>query len=661
MKQKKQIKPPLKKKPEVPGNRTSKQKNIKNLLGIIIAVFAFLLYAQSISYNYTLDDIGIIKESKIIKQGLVAIPTILKSDYLNGVTDDLRGPNYRPASLVMFAIEWQFFPGNPHAGHFMNVLLFAITCLILFLLLCKLFEDQNFIFPFVCTLLFCAHPIHTEVVNNIKSRDEILYFLFGITAVFLAIRSIERKSILLLILSAFCYFISLLSKESAISFLILIPLVLFVFTKSDFKKILNISMVLVAVSGVYFFIRFHVLAPLPDIHWNSAVMNNSLNGAPDFIGQKATAMYILLRYILLLIFPHPLTYDYSFAQIPIQKIMDPAALLAIIIYFAIGIYAVLKIRTRSLVAFAILFYLIALAPVSNVFMLIGSPMAERFLYVPSLGFCILLTFFLIRITKTERFKNKFVSFKQFIFSNSVFVFVFILVGVYSLKTYSRNPDWKDNITLFGHDIQSCENSARAHFNWGTEILNVRFPKEHDKEKQNDLLDQVIVELNKSNAIYNNEGVYLILSNVYFEKQDFPSALKNNQTAKELSQKPNPKVNYNFSRIYERIGQLERSLAYADSAINNAPNISFSYNQKGVVLSKLIRYDDAILAFKKCIELDPEFVMAYKNTGICYLNLKQGENALEFFNKAMAMNPADPSYTNLIASARQNIGDLSKIK
>src|ERR1019366_7370252 len=118
-------------------------RKLKISFGIFIFAFAFILYAQSISYNYTMDDHPVTDQNKITKQGLAGILTLIKTDYWFGFKDDLRGPVYRPASLVVFAIVWQFFGDSPHIYHLINVLLYSLTCLVLFLLLIKLFKKQT--------------------------------------------------------------------------------------------------------------------------------------------------------------------------------------------------------------------------------------------------------------------------------------------------------------------------------------------------------------------------------------------------------------------------------------------------------------------------------------------------------------------------------------
>src|SRR5665213_1861894 len=189
-----------KKFPDILPDSNAAQK-LKNSLGIIIAIFSFVLYAQSISFRYAYDDGPMIKENKFTVQGFKGIPDILKNDYWAGWNKNSRTPEYRPASLIMFATEWALFPDNPHIGHLVNILLYSLSCWVLYLLLCKLFEKQNLIFPFIITLLFAAHPIHTEVVDNIKSRDELLCFLFFLITSNLLFNYIKTNSIKTLILS----------------------------------------------------------------------------------------------------------------------------------------------------------------------------------------------------------------------------------------------------------------------------------------------------------------------------------------------------------------------------------------------------------------------------------------------------------------------------
>ncbi|MEI6817530.1 MAG: glycosyltransferase family 39 protein [Bacteroidota bacterium] len=330
---------------------------LKNYLGIIIAVFAIALYVQSLKFNYTLDDNTVIKANKVTTKGIKGIPTLLKTDYWYGYDIEVRGPIYRPLSMVMFAIEWQFFPDKPLVGHLMNVILYALSCWLLFILLFELFGRRNLLLPFICALLYVAHPIHTEVVASIKSRDEILCFLFGILFIYTIIKYIEKSSIVLLIVSAICFFLALLSKENSITFLAIMPLVLYFFTNANIKKIAIATCAFIGMAVVFFMIRAYVFSTLHPLSYDSP-LNNSILAAPDWIGQKATAIFILFRYVLMMIYPASLSYDYSYAYIPIQKISDPLAMFSILFYLGLLIYAILNIRKKSILAFEILFFML---------------------------------------------------------------------------------------------------------------------------------------------------------------------------------------------------------------------------------------------------------------------------------------------------------------
>src|ERR1017187_7032487 len=207
------------------------------------------------------------------------------------------------------------------------------------------------------------------------------------------------------------------------------------FTNSHYKKIGKIFLLLSIMSCVFFIIRYYVLKIVPN---NDFIPNNNfLALEPDYISQKTTAFFILLRYILLLIFPYPLCHDYSYAEIPIHNISNISSIIAIMIYLFITVYAFIKIRHKNILAFSILFYLLTIVPVSNILILIGSPMAERFLYMPSLGFCMAIAYLLMKVTKTDLIKDNFNSINTMVAVNkSLFSFVLILLMFYSFLVFA---------------------------------------------------------------------------------------------------------------------------------------------------------------------------------------------------------------------------------
>ncbi|HOY32503.1 MAG TPA: tetratricopeptide repeat protein [Bacteroidales bacterium] len=638
----------------------SASKKQRYILSAVIAVFAFCLYIQSVSYDYALDDYSVIKGNTLVSKGFAAIPILFVTDRYLGLNDEsVRMPEYRPVPMAFFAAESQFFPDNPHAYHFFNTLIYAITCWLLFILLCKLFKNQNYIVPFICSLFYAAHPLHSEVVVNIKSLDEVLCFLFALLSLYFFISEKEKKSVFKFVLASCCYFLSVLSKETGIVYLILTPLTLFVFTKKDNKKIIIITTTMVLITGVFFLIRAKVLASLPDsvaIAQNDPFIN-ALRAAPDFVIQKATAFYILLRYILLLFFPCQLSYDYSIEQIPFQHMSSPGAIIGLLFYLAIGSYAIIKIWKKNIYAYAILFYLLTLVPVSNIFLLINCTMAERFLFMPSLGFCLVLTLLLVKITKTDVFKNKNTPFNQHIRKNLVlFSIVFVITGLYSFRTVTRNPVWKDNATLYAHDVKVATHSARAHDFYGEELLYNQYPRAKTKEEQNRLLDTAIKHFSTALTIYDLPIAYTHLARAYNYKGDIENAIKCYEKNLTYKTVPRPDVLCDLGFLYANNGQPLKALEVLDISLQYYPQYIDAYIKKSHAHMAMGQYQQAIDECDKLLSIDNNVAMAYIYKGACFINMMQHQKAIEELNKALQIESSNMECMRLLSIAYKNIGD-----
>ncbi|MEI8203084.1 MAG: tetratricopeptide repeat protein, partial [Bacteroidota bacterium] len=610
-----------------------------------------------------LDDDIMVKNNTLAKKGISAIPVILSTDALYGLKEEssVRPLAYRPMPLMLMAIEWQLAPNNPHFYHLINILLYALLCWLLFLVLCKLFKGQNLIFPFICTLLFITHPIHTEVVANIKSIDEILYFLFSLLSVFLFIRYNEKRSVSKFILATLCFFLALLSKESAITYLVIIPLILFVFSDAGFKRISFIFLALSFAAAIFLFIRFMIFKSVPLEKINSYLSPdfNTLLSAPDFIGQKATAFYILLRYIFLLIVPYNLSYDYSIATIPIQQLSSPGALFGILFYFSIGIYALINIRKKNLIAFAILFYLITISPVSNIFVLIPWTMGERFLFMPSIAFCILFTLLLIRITKTDIYQQKFNSLKQMIKINSkLFILLFVIIGLYSFKTLDRSPDWKNNLTLYSHDVKVVPNNAFAHVQYGSILLFTLYPDEKNADKQSILLNNAIAEFKQAASIYDSlSEAYTSLGVAYAYLGDYSQAIHNYEKGISLYHStPHPDILCDLGLLYCKTGQFDKAINILDQSLKYYPNYTDAYIKKSYTYLKEGKNDEAITECNKLSKIDPKNIFAYINKAYAYMHLKEFDKAIENCKNGLQIDPENTECMRLLGKTYLNMGD-----
>jgi hypothetical protein len=152
-------------------------------LSIMLVVLCFIVYGNTLNNGFVFDDNVVIRENALVHQGLGGVAEIFKTPHLKGYAN-LPNDTYRPLSLAVFALEYQAFGDNAAKWHFINVLVFAGCALLLFRFLRTLFQGRHTLAAFVATLIFVAHPIHTEGVANLKSLDELLCFFFAFLALY---------------------------------------------------------------------------------------------------------------------------------------------------------------------------------------------------------------------------------------------------------------------------------------------------------------------------------------------------------------------------------------------------------------------------------------------------------------------------------------------
>jgi protein O-mannosyl-transferase len=614
------------------------------ILSLVLAGLSILLYSNTIWHNYALDDIAVIYQNKFTMQGLAGIGKMLTTFYWQGYWDFNAGL-YRPLSLITFAVEWQFFPNNPHVSHFVNVMLYALTSVLLFTLLRKLLKQNSILVPFLCTLLYVAHPLHTEVVANIKSRDEILCFLFFIVSALLLLQYVETKHKTKLFLAAVTYFLSVFSKEGGLVFLGVFPLLLYFFKKLTLKESLQKSLIFLIPAIIFLAMHIYVISHAPNKKITYTYLDNSLVAAPDGASRLATAIYMAGDYIKLLFIPHPLSYDYSFNQIPAKTFASPQVLFTILIFALLIYLAIKKFKDRNVYAFCILFYLITMAMVSNILTLIGATFAVRFLYVPSLAFCFALVFM----------GNKYLSQKVLIAAAS---FIFIL---YSIKTIARNADWKDNFTLFKADVKAAPGSARVHYNYGTEYMNNFAMKATDKQEKKSLMMLPIQEFQEAVSIdpkaqdaYHNLGI------AYYHSGDFKKSIEN--TLLSLKYHPNNSASWsNLGNAYFRNGENDKAIEALNKSIAMGLIADDTYNFLGSSYFNKGDFRTAISMYNKALEKNPNQPDVLNNLASAYGSIRDYDNAIMCFKKSLELNADNPQTNYFLGLTYQNKGDVHSAK
>ena len=205
----------------------------------LIFFFVILLYANSIPNDYNMDDELVTLNHRLTSHGITAIPEIFTSTYYKDESG--YAYEYRPVVLTTFAIEHDMFGDSPKASHFINLILYAVCCVIFFIAINTITAGLPPYIALAIALLFAAHPSHTEVVSSIKNRDEILGLIFSLLAYLTAFKTITGN-LRWLWVTPILFLAALLSKLSMLPFAIIIPAALIIFTNVGFKKIMIITL-----------------------------------------------------------------------------------------------------------------------------------------------------------------------------------------------------------------------------------------------------------------------------------------------------------------------------------------------------------------------------------------------------------------------------------
>lgn len=555
---------------------------------VTLITLDFGLNFNTLFNKYAVDDVVVLTENSVVMQGVKGIPKLLTTEFYFGREkneNDVSGGRYRPFALIIFALEYQFFGANPMISHLINVLLFVFLVALLFKLFHQyIFRDKHKYLAFLTCLLFVVHPIHTEVIANVKSRDEIIAFVLLLLSAYTLIRYSEKKSIVMIISGLLCFLCALLTRESAIPFIVVVPLVAYFFFNQPIKKITLLSIPLVLVVILYMGIRFAIIGS------NSGSNGGILNDPFLYASASeafATKIYALYQYISLLIFPFPLSSDYGYNQIAYIPLFSLPFILSASLLVVLGIIAIYQFKRKTLVSFSIFYFFLTIFLFSNLIIEFGVPLAERLLFQPSLAFCILFAMLFIKAQKHYR-----------VISYAVFLLVVLL---FSVKTVLRNAEWKDNFTLYSKDVQSAPNSLRNNLYAANQYLLLAEKEESQTIKNEYYQKAVTYDLKALEILPHYILIYQDLGLAYFKLNDYTHAAEHWLRARNIEpeNETNQKRTEMLSGIFYNLGEE-----------------SFKSNKT----------KEAIEQLNKAVELNERHAPAWHLLAKCYLLINDEANA-----------------------------------
>ncbi|MBN1198223.1 MAG: tetratricopeptide repeat protein [Bacteroidales bacterium] len=574
-------------------------------------IWAFLLYGNTLLNDFAVDD-EFVTNNETIRKGVDAIPEIFTTHYIDQkgtISDNVT--DYRPLVKLTYAVEYQIFQkDNPGRSHALNVLIYFLLSTLLFFILKRLLRDYNILFPFLITVVFMAHPVHTEVVASLKNRDEMLAFFFGLATLHSLLKFADTRKSGYVLSAMLLFVMGYLSKASILPFVLICPLTLYFFTDLKPKHYLPVA------AGILILALLCQLLPewfLPDGERMTSMMENPLFTEKGALLRLGTGLVSLLFYLKILIYPHPLLFYYGYDTIPLTTPTGIWALLSFILYAGMLIFALNNLRQKQVISFAILWYLIFIAMYSNFLVPVVGIVGERFVFAASLGFCIALIWAIFRIFNTE--PNSLTI--EFDARMKILAVTFLILIPYVALTVNRNREWKDLLSLYSADIPYLKSSAKVNAQYAGLLMRDAYGD--PGFRQYGTVDPVKVETMKKHFLQS--------------LKIFP---QNYQTLNDLGT-----VYLFFDH------NPDSAVLLLKRAISLNPSLEPAWVNLGMAYKEVHKPDSAAWCYSTILQNNPRQIRAWFALANSYFDMGDLQRAIEMNQEVIKSNPAlDIPYINI---------------
>jgi hypothetical protein len=651
----------------------------------------------------------------------------LNKDFKNEFDEDLN------VDGIFNEVDCQVYSAK--VRHFNNIWTFALGCVFLYLVFAKCFFRKQPDLAFLAALLFTMHPIHSEAIANVKSRDEIFSLIFVSLTFLYSFKYLETKTYKDLFWASFMFLLAVLSKEYAVFLLFLLPLAVYTFTENDIdlrdylkkdallkliktkeaKNVLIVGGIFVIaaflmlymkrdfdmhakpgakpirtfwlwpfvylilgvfvigrtnaqknfhtlMSWLYFVMLIYLAMRLVAVKLKPGVPDTEILNNPYLLanGEErfATKGYVLLKYLRLLVFPHPLSSDYSFNTIPYRHFTSWDFLLSMVIHVAMvgaGIYYTIR---KHIIGFAIMTYIIFALMIGNVLMDIGATMGERLIFHSSIGYCIGLAWLILKGL------DKLATVQLNLRRTALMTIVLVVGFLFGCKTWERNWDWKNDVTLFLKDVKTMPHSVLVLGNAGARWVDLADTKEvtginvpgQDSTRFNDYNGTLhITDEEVKEGGYKNKREAALYKGIAFLKH-----------AIELH--PRYVNGYlNLGLAYFKLRKDFEALYFWKNAERLYPNNPYLRNyyqvysndlkNRGIIAFNRGHMDTAAIEYNKWTILEPNNPEAWYNLGGAYFNSRKYFEAKQAWERTLQLNPNHAQAKQNLPMANQVVGQI----
>lgn len=589
-------------------------------IAVLVAAVGFVVYLNSLAGGFVSDDRFLILEHPYTRDaGLM--PRIFTAGHYAG-----QG-GYRPLVTLSFSLNHLVGGLEPKGYHLVNVLLHAVNSALVFLLVLRLFDSR--VAAGMAGALFAAHPIHAEAVAWISGRAELLGAAMFLAGWLLYLRATMggRLRSWPFAASLAAFFLGLLCKEHVLVLPVALLLTEVLRARATGEAVgarwisrgaLWRCAAYIAVALAYFAFR-HALYERPFMRVPSQIghYDNPLVSVGP-LERACTAVCILGDYVRLLVWPRVLSADYSFDQVRTAGgLGEPAVIAALLVLLALLLCGGLSFWRGGRAWFGIAFFFLSVVPTSNLLVLIGVIQAERLLYLPSLGFCMVAGLLWARAWEgcARRVRRGAVA----------VVGAAALLGL-AARTLARNADWRDEATLWKATAETAPRSVKAQINHGDHLL---------KEGKT---DGAIAAFRKALSIdAGSEEAILNLGAALARKGAVIEAVTLYRGG-VVAHPDCAALHLNLGVLEAGLGDLLAAEASFRRAVALAPTNAVARFNLALALSRRDQLDEAVREYCAAVEADPEYPDAWNGLGAVYMKKGGLREAKEAVGRALSLRP-----------------------
>ena len=614
------------------------------ILSIILSA-TFLAFANSIFNGFAYDDTTQILQNQLIRSWSNLPAALTKEVWFWRVLQD-KDPNkqmgpttpyYRPVFIVYLMVGWQMFGTQAALWHLGNILMHLFAVYFVFKIVEKITEDLRI--TSITTILFAVHPLRSESVAWISGSTDLFLALFLLPSFYFYMRYREAEKLKDLIYSLLLFLLATFSKEPAVALPIFIAAyeILILNRKKPFleklKPALEFSTIFFLVTIFYFAMRYNALGfILSDKNYKSYPREQVLMTIP----------LVIVKYIGLLFWPYNLSIFHQ-----TEMIKSPLSLSFILpLLFILALVAGLwKLRQSTTARFAILWFAIHLLPVLNLSAFAEDFLVqERYVYIPSVGFSLLIAMALVKIPIEQ--------YLAFSSRRTAQVAVVILIAlIFTGKTLAQNSSWKDDLTLWSHGAEVASDQPMPNF-----ILGHYYVKIQQPQKVIEVLEHyVTLKADNPMVLTNLANSHLQMFEFNKDRSHLSRGIELCEQGLRLDEKSAPLWD-TLGHAYTYDSDLKnyaKARAYFAKALYYEPELTLSNFHMGATYVKESMFDEGIRYLELARQQEPDFPDTRKFLGYAYSGRGETQKAIDELYAYLQKQP----YAIDAPTIRQNIDKL----